>query len=131
MDTVTHLLDTHTVLWAYENSALLGEESRAVIARAPSFSLGVSDITLLEIALLATKNRITLNISLVTLFRKIERDFVILPLDGSAAALAYEIDLPQADFFDRVIVATAVCRRIALLTKDRSITEAGVVPVIW
>jgi len=41
------------------------------------------------------------------------------------------LPLKQADPFDRVIVATALGRKVSLLTKDRKITKSALAPVIW
>jgi PIN domain nuclease of toxin-antitoxin system len=48
----------------------------------------------------------------------------VLPIGPAEAALSVRLDLPHADPFDGVIVATAQVREIALITADRAITEA-------
>ncbi len=131
MDAVTHLLDTHTVLWAYDDSECLGTEARAVIRQARPRSLGVSDFTLLEVAMLVSKGRLQIDHPLEEFLGRVENDYVVLPLGAAEAASAMKLKLEQADPFDRAIVATAIGRNIPLLTKDRQITKSGSVPVLW
>lgn len=128
---LTHLVDTHAVLWAYEDSALLGAKARNVFRKASPRCLGVSDFTLLEIAFLVKKSRVFLDIPLQEFLSRIEDDFLVIPLNADAATHALDLPLKQADPFDRVIVATALCRKVPLLTKDRKITKSALVPVIW
>ena len=131
MDAVTHLLDTHTVIWAYDDSEDLGPEARAVIRQARPRSLGVSDFTLLEVAMLVSKGRLQVDLPLKEFLGRMENDFVVFPLGAAEAASAMGLKLEQADPFDRAIVATALGRNIPLLTRDRQITRSGSVPVLW
>jgi len=69
--------------------------------------LAISDISLLELATLASKGRIELHISLESFLREVEARFVVLPISGRACVLALE--LPPAypkDPADRIIGAT-------------------------
>lgn len=131
MGIVTHLLDTHTVIWAYEDAEVLGARARSVIQQARPRSLAISDFTLLEIATLVGKERLKLDLPLRTFLERIEADYVVLPLGAHAAANAMDLRLEQADPFDRAIVATAQAHAIPLLTRDGQITRSGLIPVIW
>ncbi len=131
MDAVTRLLDTHAVIWAYDDSECLGSEARAVLRQAKPRCLGVSDFTLLEIAMLVSKGRLEIDLPLKEFLGRIENDYVVLPLGAAEAASVMALKLEQAYPFDRAIVATALGRNIPLLTKDRQITKSGSVPVLW
>lgn len=126
---VTHLLDTHAVAWAYVDSKSLGREARAVVERAGSRTLAISDFTLLELAMLIRRGRLKCLLPLSEFLARVESDYVVFPLRAAEASL--DMPLAQADPFDRVIVATALCRKLPLLTKDRRIAEAGIVSVVW
>jgi len=41
------------------------------------------------------------------------------------------LDLPHADPLDRLIVTKAIVLGVPLITKDGSITDSGVVRVVW
>ncbi len=131
MDAITHLLDTHAVIWAYDDAKFLGAQARAVISHAMPLSLGISDFTLFEIAMLVSKGRLQLDLSVETFLQRVETDYVVLPLGALEAASAMELNLEQADPFDRAIVATALSRNIPLLSKDRQIAASGLLSVIW
>lgn len=86
---------------------------------------------MLEIAMLVSKGRLKIDLPLKDFLGRIENDYVVVPLGATEAASAMELELEQADPFDRAIVAATLGRNIPLLTKDRQITKSGSVPVLW
>jgi PIN domain nuclease of toxin-antitoxin system len=128
------LVDTHVVVWLAFDQAQLSQKARAAIddARRKSDGLAISDITLLELATLASKGRIRLNISLESFLREIEARFTILPISGRACVRA--LGLPAAypkDPADRIIAGTALVEGLSLLTADRAIRRSRALPTIW
>jgi PIN domain nuclease of toxin-antitoxin system len=128
------LLDTHVVLWLTSDPARLSAKAKATIeeTRKNEDGLAICDITLLELAMLASKGRINLTISLESLLRELEHRFTVLPI--SSRACARTMELPAAypkDPADRVIGATALVEGLILLTADREIRRSKVVPTIW
>ena len=81
------LLDTHVVLWLTSEPTKLSGKAKTAIedARTNGGGLAISDITLLELATLANKGRIRLDISLETFLCEVEARFVVLPITGRAA----------------------------------------------
>lgn len=93
--------------------------------------VAISDITLLELAALANKGRLSLSISLESFLQEVERRFVVLPMTGRVCARA--VTLPSTypkDPADRVIGATALVEGLSLLTADRGIRRSRAVPTI-
>ena len=128
------LVDTHVVVWLAFDQAQFSQKARAAIddARRNSDGLAISDITLLELATLASKGRIRLNISLESFLREIEARFTILPISGRACVRA--LGLPAAypkDPADRIIAGTALVEGLSLLTADRAILRSRALPTIW
>ncbi len=126
-----HLLDTHAILWTLEDNVRLGQAARKIVTQAVSHELAISAISLLEISMLIEKGRIHLEIASFDFLKRIETTFTVIPLDALIANDAMKIPLSHGDPFDRVIVATARSQGLSLLTKDRAITDSGLVPVIW
>ena len=123
------VLDTHTFIWALQDEPRLGPKTRVLVAKAPPHgSLGVSAITLWEIAMLVEKGRLGLtrdvggwveaalalpSIRLLPLEPRIALDSVRLP--GTF----------HADPADRLIIATARHWDAPLLTADSAILRYG------
>lgn len=128
------LLDTHVVLWLAFDQARISRKARAAIAEArmAGEGLAISDITLLEIATLAKKGRITLESTLDAFLTEIEAKFVILPITGRVCVKAMELPASfPGDPADRVIGATALVEGLALATADDAIRRSKAVTTIW
>ena len=128
------LVDTHVVVWLAFDQNQLSKKARAAIddARKKGEGLAISDITLLELATLASKGRIRLDISLESFLQEVEVRFVVLPISGRACARA--MGLPTAypkDPADRIIGATALVEGLSLITADHGIHRSKVVQTIW
>jgi PIN domain nuclease of toxin-antitoxin system len=128
------LVDTHVVLWLAFEQNRLSKKARASIddARQKGEGLAISDITLLELAILAGKGRVRLAIGLETFLHEVEARFVVLPITGRACAraLALPPKYPK-DPADRIIAATALVEGLSLLTADREIRRSKAVHTIW
>ena len=128
------LLDTHVVVWlAFEKTAISRKARHAINdARRNAEGLAISDITLFELAMLVSKRRIQLSISLESFLREVESRFAVLPIDGRTCARA--VTLPSSypkDPADRIIGATALVEGLPLLTADREIRRSRALPTIW
>ena len=117
------LLDTHVLVrWLAAPKRLSREQTRilrdAVRHREP---VAISAITLLEIAVLVEE-----------LFTELESNpaFQIIPLTVDVAAEVAAIGGWLRDPADRAIVSTARIQKLRLLTSDRRIIDAGLVPVV-
>jgi len=128
------LVDTHIVVWLAFDKHQLSKKARAAIddARKNGDGLAISDITLLELATLASKGRVQLGISLESFLQEVESRFVVLPMSGRACARA--VGLPATypkDPADRIIAATALVEGLSLLTADHEIIRSKVLRTIW
>jgi PIN domain nuclease of toxin-antitoxin system len=133
-ETQVILVDTHVVVWLAFDQNRISRKARTAIddARKNADGLAISDITLLELATLARKGRIRLEISLESFLQEIESRFVVLPMTGRICARA--VSLPAAypqDPADRIIAATALVEGLSLLTADREIRRSRTVQTIW
>lgn len=126
------ILDTCIVLWlATEPQQLSKASTEAVRTSRKRGGPAISGVTLYEVAWLAGNKRIDLD-SLESFLSAIDTNFIVLPVTASIARRA--ADLPEAypsDPMDRMIAATALEMKTALITKDRAIRRSKAVEVIW
>ena len=128
------LLDTHVVLWLTSDPKRLSAKAKKAIedSRINRDGLAICDITLLELATLASRGRIQVGISLESFFQEIESRFVVLPITGRACARATELPATYPkDPADRIIGATALVEGLSLVTADREIHRSKLVATIW
>jgi PIN domain nuclease of toxin-antitoxin system len=128
------LVDTHVVLWLALDASKLSRPARAAIdrARTSGGGLAICGITLLELATLASKGRVKLDVTLESFLAEVETRFAVLPITGRVCARA--VALPPAypkDPADRIIAATALVEGISLVTADKQIQSSGVLNTIW
>ena len=128
------LLDTHVVVWLALDVGRISRKAKIEIARVRDAGegLGVSDISLLEIATLETKRRIALNVTLETFLWEVEQRFTILPITGRVCVrtLSLPSNYPD-DPADRVIGATALVEGMHLVTADEEIRRSKAVATVW
>jgi len=125
------LLDTHAVLWLVQGDARLSDPARRRIESAQRSELFISDLLLLELAMLIKKGRVTVRIEPTVFIDGLARRFAVVPLDATIAVRAMDLPLPLGDPFDRVFVATALALDATLVTRDAAIHDSGLVPVVW
>ena len=130
------ILDTHALVWWVDGDPKLS--AAAVQAIKPLMkqpgSLLVSSISVWEIALLTTKERLKLNRPLAEWLDLVERLPVLrfVPVDNAIARLS--VELPgafHADPADRIIVATAISHASPLVSSDAKIRQYPHVKTLW
>ena len=128
------LVDTHVVLWLALEPARISKKARAVLeeSRHGGEGLAISDVSLLEIAIIDSKGRIQLHASLEAFLSEVETRFSVLPINGRVCVRA--VNLPAVypkDPADRIIGATALVEGIPLVTADDAIRRSKALPTIW
>ncbi|MGP8245805.1 MAG: type II toxin-antitoxin system VapC family toxin [Bryobacteraceae bacterium] len=128
------LLDTHVVVrWLSTPKKLSREQTRVLRdATLRRESLGVSAITLLEIALLFGNGAVRSDFRAADLLGDLESNpaIEIVPFTLDAAAEVAALGPTLRDPSDRAIVATARVRALRLLTSDQRIIDSNLVSVV-
>jgi PIN domain nuclease of toxin-antitoxin system len=128
------LLDTHVLVrWLVEPKRLSRDQTRVLrdaIRRGEP--LAVSEITLLEIAVLFGKGRTRLRVPVQELFAVLDAGtrFHVVPLDVEIAAEVAALGDTLRDPADRAIVASARVHGFRLVTSDQPIIQSKLVPVV-
>ena len=128
------LLDTHVVIWLAQDYQRISARAQSEIeeGRKKDRCLAISDISLVEIARLASHGRIQLTPDVGTVLLEVERRFIVLPITANIALRAF--DLPAGypnDPADRIIGATALVEGLTLVTADAQIRRSRAVPTVW
>ncbi|MFZ4655596.1 MAG: type II toxin-antitoxin system VapC family toxin [Caldilineaceae bacterium] len=132
-----YVLDTHTLIWYLEGNPRLGQRAKAIMTT-PNSEIILPLIALAEATLLIEKGRVNLPI-VSDLLNDVEQDdrIEVYPLTFAIFVRSLTPDgLKIPELHDRFIVSTGLHfqdlgHKVAILTKDNSITAAGVLPVIW
>ncbi len=128
------LLDTHILLyWFEENSRLSRKQARVIQNASANQPLFISDISLWEIANLHSLNRIRLDLPLRDWLEAATASPLVQRIGISPAIASGVASLPPTfhrDPADRMIVATAQVFGATLLTHDSRIIDADLVPTL-
>ena len=124
------VLDTHAWIWWTSDPARLSRRAAKEIQRARR--VGLSAISLWELAILVRKRRLSLDRELLDwIEHSLENPKIeILPLTPAVAALGSEIAL-HGDPGDRIIAATALLCGATLVTKDARLRDFGALTTVW
>jgi PIN domain nuclease of toxin-antitoxin system len=131
---VKYLLDTHVVIWWLNDDRKLPKTHVKLLERSErsGSTMGISAISLWEIAKLVERGRLDLTQSVDESLELLETSALvtILPLTARVAVESTRLGGRfHADPIDQLIVATARCHGLTLLTVDERIIESGVVAV--
>ena len=129
------LLDTHILMWWRCDPQRLTKPQAAALAALESRSTpaAISSITLWELAKMVERGRAEITVPLDDWLAEIESHplLTVLPLTGRIVAESVRLGNDfQRDPADQIIVATARCHGLKLVTADERIRRWGKVPLI-
>jgi PIN domain nuclease of toxin-antitoxin system len=130
------ICDTHILLfWADDPSRLSAPASAALDLGVQSATLACSDISLWEIAMLYSRGRINnrAGISSAAYMQDILIGMIltVLPVTAEIAELSQSAVFSHGDPADRLIAATALAHRAALITADEKLRAIPNLRCIW
>ena len=125
---MTHLADTHALLWFLAGDARLSAPARRVME---SNRWCVSAASVWEIAIKRGLGRLTLPAPASDYVAdKVRAGLRVMSIDWPHAAAVESLPPHHADPFDRLIIAQARCEGLAVITRDPVFRAYGV-RVAW
>lgn len=125
-----YMMDTCAFIWYIETSKRLPKALRELIDN--SEDMFISQVTLWEIAIKQTVNKIDLNMTIYELEERCrENKITILPLATEYFERIKKLPQIHKDPFDRMIMSTAIERNLTLLTCDSNIMKYEDVKTLW
>ena len=127
------LLDTHVLIWMVADSQRLSRIATAEIRTAQrGGGVGISAITLWELASLLARGRIQAYGTVDASVRLVIEGVAVKPITAEIAALSAEFpdDFPR-DPADRLIAATARAEGLLLLTRDQHMRKSPLLRTAW
>jgi PIN domain nuclease of toxin-antitoxin system len=129
------VLDTHVLIWDALTPKQLSAAARQAIAQADQQNnLIIADISLWEIAMLIEKKRVQIELGTQAFLNLIlqAHKAIVQPITAAIATLA--IDFPaeiSKDPADRLIAATTLTKNATLITADKNLQNASLIPTLW
>ena len=128
----TYMADTHSLLWAFHKPRKLGEQARLAfeeIANGES-TLLIPVIVLAE--LIFTVENKPVQADLDTILAAIQNSPNIEYIEFDYESALQLRDLTAiSEMHDRIIVAAAIEYEAILITSDKTISESGLVKIVW
>jgi PIN domain nuclease of toxin-antitoxin system len=126
---MTHLLDTHTLIWFLENDTRLPPATRTQIETTPTIFISI--VSLWEIAIKANIGKLTLAFP----FNTIETNLITagiteLPITFKDLEIYLSLPLHHRDPFDRILIAQAMNHSLTFISQD---TQMDAYPIkrLW
>ena len=118
-----NILDTHVALW-FLNGERLPEEIKELITEGENY---ISVVSLWEIAIKMNIGKYSFNGGF-SRFRELVRNngFDVLPIKDEYMEQLFILPFIHKDPFDRLIIATAMVEKIAIITADENIQKYDV-----
>ena len=113
------LLDTHVVIWWYEDPLRLKDEARKIIEDKEN-ALFLSPIVIWEILIKQTLNKLRVPEGLI---EKAIKDLVEIPITIKHTQALKKLSRIHNDPFDRILIAQAKMENLYLMTRDRQIAK--------
>ena len=118
------------MLWVAENSDMLSDRAKSAVLD-ETVEKFVSVASAWEVAIKLGTKKLRLDGGLAEFFRMAdENGFLALPIERAHLHQLRALPDCHKDPFDRLLLATAVCERMAIITADENFHKYNV-PLIW
>jgi len=125
-----YLLDTHAVIWHFDDSPKLSESIKEIIDNAEN-DICISSVSLWEIAIKINIGKLDVDFTLEELLIEIQdSDFDILQIENEYLHGLSVLPFIHKDPFDRLLISIAHAENLTVITTDENIQKYDV-PWIW
>ena len=125
-----YLLDTHAVIWYFEDSSELPEKIKELIDN-PETDIYICSISLWEIAIKMNLGKLNISLPFDELLNSIKNgDFNVLHIEDEYINGLSLLPFIHKDPFDRLIISTALADNLTIITVDENIKKYDV-PWVW
>jgi PIN domain nuclease of toxin-antitoxin system len=121
------LLDTHVLLWLLVGNSRLGHRARRLIGESPTVTASAASAW--EVAVKVSSGRLRAPDAFMDRVGSAGLEWMPVTPDH-AWAVRLLAGLPQADPFDRLLVAQASAEQLTFVTADRAILAAPITPAV-
>ena len=123
-----YLLDTHTLLWYFQNDENLTQKVREIIDREECY---VSLISIWEIAIKQSIGKLKYSKSIREIVELISKaGFNLINFSDEECDVIKQLPFYHKDPFDRMLIAQAKLKELVILSKDEFIPKYPV-DVVW
>jgi PIN domain nuclease of toxin-antitoxin system len=127
---VRYLLDTHAVIWYFEDSPELPKKLAEIIDD-PNNSIYLCSASLWEIAIKMGLGKLNISLPLDELLKRIQNEeYTILQIEDEYLEKLLNLPLIHKDPFDRLLVSSALAEGLTIITIDENIRKYDV-PWDW
>ena len=121
-----YLLDTHVVIWHFEDLPKITPAVNKIID-SPANSIYISSVSLWEIAIKLNLGKLTVNFTFDELIGDIKNgDFYILQIEDEYLQGLSDLPFIHKDPFDRLLISTALAEDLTIITADENIQKYDV-----
>lgn len=113
------LLDTHIVIWWYEDPEKISDDARKLIEDRANI-LFLSPVVLWEISIKQSLNKLKVPDSLI---KKAIHDLIEIPIMIRHTQVLSKLPLIHSDPFDRILISQAKADDLHLMTRDKQIAK--------
>ncbi|MCL2004878.1 MAG: type II toxin-antitoxin system VapC family toxin [Planctomycetaceae bacterium] len=121
-----YLLDTHALLWYFDDSPRLPLKTREIVNRNRK-SIYLCSVSLLEIAIKVSVGKLMLSLAFEEFLDAVKHsDIKFLQIEGEHLKRLAVLPFLHKDPFDRMLVATAFVENLTIITADANIHKYDV-----
>lgn len=117
-----YLVDTHVLLWWFDNPAKLSHDARSTIQSSQN-AIYVSSVSAWEIIIKKQLGKLTVPDRIFSLIA--QENFIELPITIQHTRALEALPLHHSDPFDRLLIAQARAEKATIITRDSAFKKYG------